>query len=157
RRLMVQIHAKGRTDIGSVRSVNQDNLLVSGDESLFIVADGMGGHAGGEIASGLAIECIKDYLARYSSVFDGGASKSHPDGKITYTLASAINFASTRIYERALEEPSLKGMGTTTTVLKFFDRYAYCAHVGDSRLYLYRCGFIYQLSEDHSLVSEQLK
>jgi protein phosphatase len=72
-------------------------------------------------------------------------------------VADAINGASTKIYERALEEPILKGMGTTATVLKIIDNYAYCGHVGDSRLYLVRCGYIYQITVDHSLVSDQLR
>jgi protein phosphatase len=72
-------------------------------------------------------------------------------------IADAINHASTKIYERALEEPSLKGMGTTATVARMVGQTLVCGHVGDSRLYLVRCGYIYQITTDHSLVSEQIR
>ncbi len=149
------VAAAGRTDIGRVRSTNQDSYLVDAAAQLYIVADGMGGHAGGEIASRLAIEKISDYIAQYGADFD--STKQHPDPRLQRIMADAINHASSRIYERALEEPGLKGMGTTATVAKILDNFVYCAHVGDSRLYLVRCGFLYQLTADHSLVSEQVR
>lgn len=154
---MIKLRTQGKTDIGRVRSVNQDSYAIDDASRLFIVADGMGGHAGGEIASRLCIECIRGYVGNSPQNFADHPGRTHPDGKITETLSSSINFASMKIYERALEEPSLKGMGTTATVLALVDNYAYCAHVGDSRLYLFRCGFIYQLTSDHSLVNEQIQ
>lgn len=149
------ITAAGATDVGQVRSSNQDSVFVGEAERLFIVADGMGGHAGGEIASSLCVQEVSRYLKDHSS--DLASSADHPDARISNVLAQAINHASTKIYERALEEPSLKGMGTTATVLKVVDGFAYVAHVGDSRCYLLRCGFIYQITNDHSLVSEQVR
>ena len=154
---LIRLKSQGKTDIGRVRSVNQDSYAIDDSNRLFIVADGMGGHAGGEIASKLCIECIRSYAENARQTFHDKQDRTHPDGKITETLSSSINFASMKIYERALEEPSLKGMGTTATVLALVDNYAYCAHVGDSRLYLFRCGFIYQLTSDHSLVNEQIQ
>jgi protein phosphatase len=154
---LLKLQAQGKTDIGRVRSVNQDSFAVDEQHRIYIVADGMGGHAGGEIASKLCIECIRQYVQTNSTFFQDKSDRIHPDGKITETLSSGINFASMKIYERALEEPALKGMGTTATALSFADNYAYCAHVGDSRLYLFRCGFIYQLTSDHSLVNEQIQ
>lgn len=150
------IEACGKTDVGQVRSANQDSFLVDDSNGLFVVADGMGGHAGGEIASQLAIQEIRAFLASHSELLND-PKLTHPDGRISSVLADAVNHASTRIYERALEEPSLKGMGTTATVLKVIGSHAYCAHVGDSRCYLIRAGFIYQLTSDHSLVSEQVR
>ncbi len=150
------IEARGKTDVGQVRSANQDSFLVDESASLFVVADGMGGHAGGEIASQLAIQEIQAFLAAHSDLIES-PNLIHPDGRISSILADAVNHASTKIYERALEEPSLKGMGTTATVLKIIGSHAYCAHVGDSRCYLIRAGFIYQLTSDHSLVGEQVR
>lgn len=152
------ITAEGATDVGQVRSSNQDSLLVNEVDHLYVVADGMGGHAGGEIASSLCVQEIAKYLKTHTDAFDPAeADRQHPDARISNTLASAVNHASTKIYERALEDPSLRGMGTTATVLKITDGQAYLAHVGDSRCYLLRCGFIYQVTNDHSLVSEQVR
>lgn len=141
--------------MGRVRQANQDAFLVDERENIYIVADGMGGHAGGEIASSLCIEQISKQLRAQSVVFSPGAH--HPNGQMIHAMITSVNFASTKIYERALEEPSLKGMGTTATVGKLVGRYLYVAHVGDSRCYLIRCDLIYQLTSDHSLVYEQVK
>lgn len=152
----LKIEARGNTDVGRVRSINQDSFLVDIPNSIFIVADGMGGHAGGEIASKLATQEISAYALEHIRELIK-EPLSHPDARINSILVDAVNHASTKIYERALEEPSLKGMGTTATVEMVIDRWAYIAHVGDSRLYLLRAGFVYQLSNDHSLVSEQVR
>ncbi len=146
------ITAIGKTDIGQVRSTNQDSLLVDEVQGLFIVADGMGGHAGGEIASSLAIREIKEYLSNVP------ISDAMDEATIGDILTAAVNHASGKIYERALEDPALKGMGTTLTLAKTLTTgTAHCAHVGDSRLYLWRSGIIYQISYDHSLVNEQVR
>lgn len=149
------IRAGGLTDVGRVRSTNQDAFLADLEDRLYVVADGMGGHAGGEIASSLCIKEVGNFLNTNRQIFDG--KNKHPDPKIRSTILNAINHASTKIYERALENPALKGMGTTATLLKIVDRHAYVGHVGDSRCYLIRCGLIYQLTNDHSLVSEQVR
>jgi protein phosphatase len=151
------VKAQGQTDAGRVRPTNQDSYLVDESSGLFIVADGMGGHAGGEIASRLCIQEIAAFLRKNASVFEPDSARKHPDQKILLTLAEAVNHASACIYDRALEDPGLKGMGTTATLLKTVDDYGYVAHVGDSRLYLIRCGFNYQVTLDHSLVSEQVR
>ncbi|MEY4632285.1 MAG: hypothetical protein RIQ81_2405 [Pseudomonadota bacterium] len=152
----MKILASGSTDVGRVRQTNQDSFLVDLNEMLFMVADGMGGHAGGEVASRVCIEEARDYLRAHGSMMKESGG-SHPDARLASLLCEAINHASTRVYEKALEEPDLKGMGTTGTLLKLVPGHAYCAHVGDSRLYLIREGFIYQITFDHSLVSEQLR
>ncbi len=151
------ITAQGATDVGQVRSSNQDSFLVSETEHLFVVADGMGGHAGGEIASSLCIQEIAKFLKQNADALVHVPGRQHPDPKIMGVMANSINHASTKIYERALEEPNLRGMGTTATVCKVLEDHAYVAHVGDSRCYLVRCGFIYQVTNDHSLVSEQVR
>jgi len=157
------IESRGLTDVGKVRTTNQDSFLVDSIGKLFIVADGMGGHAGGEVASQVCVREISAFIKKNQEIFTDSSTSSNslnrglPDPKVNILLSDAVNYASTKIYERALEEPNLKGMGTTATVLKVVDDYAYCAHVGDSRLYLLRCGYIYQLTNDHSLVEEQLR
>jgi protein phosphatase len=112
----------------------------------------MGGHAGGEVASKLCVQSISDYKD-----VDQSHDGEQPNNKLMNSLAEAVNFASTKIYERALEEPTLKGMGTTATVARIADPWCYIAHVGDSRCYLVRQGVIYQLTNDHSLVHEQVR
>lgn len=151
-----KIEAMGATDVGRIRKTNQDAFLVDLNDHLFVVADGMGGHAGGEVASQLCVQEILSYLRTHDRMMKG-ASGGHPDLRLGSVLAAAINHASLKIYEKALEEPDLKGMGTTSTLLKLSDGHAYCAHVGDSRLYLIREGFLYQITHDHSLVNEQLR
>ncbi|MFK7824354.1 MAG: Stp1/IreP family PP2C-type Ser/Thr phosphatase [Oligoflexales bacterium] len=146
-------NARGLTDRGLVRKTNQDAYLIDLNSMLLIVADGMGGHAGGEVASKLCIECVDEVFHSKLKEFP---KEELNELKATRSLSDAINVASTRIYEKALEEPNLKGMGTTATVVKIINDKTYFAQVGDSRLYLLRCGFIYQLTQDHSLVSEQV-
>ena len=152
----MRLKASGLTHVGQVRPVNQDSYLVDADEQLYIVADGMGGHAGGEIASQLCVSEISSYMKK-NYVEPDGRKSNDPDPRVSTMMASAVNHASTKIYERALEDPSLRGMGTTATVCKVIGETAYVAHVGDSRLYLVREGFIYQMTYDHSLVSEQVR
>lgn len=152
---LFQITGNGNTHVGRVRSSNQDSYLCDNKRGLYIVADGMGGHAGGEVASSLAVQNIRSYLDTHLTPAVVGS-----DGSISAAatiVAESINHASMRIYERALEEPTLKGMGTTATVVRVMGRTIVCAHVGDSRLYLLRCGYIYQITTDHSLVSEQIR
>lgn len=145
----------GMTDIGRVRSTNQDSFLIDESLGLFMVADGMGGHAGGEIASRLCVESMQATIS--SSNLLSRTDLSHPCPEILSKLSIAVNKASSDIYEHSLEDPSLRGMGTTATAVKIIDNYAYTAHVGDSRLYLIRRGFIFQMTYDHSLVSEQVR
>ncbi len=154
--MQVSIQARGNTHVGRVRSSNQDSYLCDDKRLLYVVADGMGGHAGGEIASSLAILNIRNFVDRnLPDVLK--ENLIHPDSRITTVLADAINHASEKIYERGLEEPVLKGMGTTATTVRIVNDIAYCSHVGDSRMYLIRCGYIYQVTTDHSLVSEQIR
>jgi protein phosphatase len=147
----------GQTDVGRVRASNQDSFLVDDATGLYIVADGMGGHAGGEIASRIAIDGIRDQVLTHRKDFRDIPPDAHPQPTLMNILAGAINYASSKIYEHSLEDPGLRGMGTTATAVKIVDEYAYWAHVGDSRLYLMRSGFIYQLTFDHSLVNEQVR
>ena len=155
----MNIAASGLTDPGRKRDHNEDSFLVDEGLRLFVVADGMGGHAGGGTASRLAVETIRDRLseARQSSPEVFGDSAEPEDGKLLEFLRQAVEAACAAIFKAAQGDPTLAGMGTTVTAALIDGETAYLAHVGDSRCYLLREGKIYQISEDHSLVNEQLK
>lgn len=156
-----EIKAVAGSDVGMVRESNQDSFAIDHNAGLYMVADGMGGRAGGEIASNLAVSTVSLELTRN---LDSMLARNIP-GRRTL-LSQAINSASLKIYERSLELPQFRGMGTTATVLwippphhspsRSADQ-AIIAHVGDSRCYVFRTGLLYQITEDHSLVNEKLK
>jgi serine/threonine protein phosphatase PrpC len=139
-----------RTDTGLVRTLNEDSVawvtphdqdVANGRGSLALVADGMGGHAAGEVASALAADVIRRL---YYDL----------DGPIPQVLANAFSAANRAIIEYADEHPECRGMGTTCTVLAFSDRKAWLAHIGDSRAYLLRDRNLIQISEDQTLVAK---
>jgi PPM family protein phosphatase len=153
------IDARGATDVGRRREQNEDAFLVDLETSLFIVADGMGGHAGGGTASSLAVRTIQERIraARAAAPASFTSPTSEDARNFPSVLRLAVESACRAIYGAAQEDPSLAGMGTTVTAVLVAGRTAFVAHVGDSRCYLVRGGRIFQLSEDHSLVNEQLK
>ena len=133
-----------RTHQGKVRKNNQDSLLaLPGAYPLYAVADGMGGHRGGNVASAMAVESL--------STLDVSVV---PDQAV---LEAAVLLANSRIFERQLHDFSLSGMGTTLTALWEGDDFLLVAHVGDSRAYRYRDGILTQATTDHSLVGELLR
>ncbi len=154
------IEARGITDVGQRRDHNEDSFLVDEGLGLFIVADGMGGHAGGGTASRLAVETIQAAV-RHAKEAEPDSFGAEPgaveDSPLPDVLRGAVEEACAVIYRTAQGDPDLAGMGTTVTAALVHGRVAYVAHVGDSRCYLLREGRIYQVSEDHSLVNEQLK
>jgi protein phosphatase len=151
------IHGFGCTDVGMVRESNQDNYLLAEGLSLFVVADGMGGHNGGEVASQIAVETIDDYVRlrkKDGPLSHDGPLEKHPAIEL---IASALKQASARIHRTAVRSPDLHGMGTTVTGIFFHGRFAFVGHVGDSRAYLIRGNRIEQLSDDHSMVAEMVR
>jgi len=154
-----EVEAVGQTDVGQRRDHNEDSFLVDAALGLFIVADGMGGHAGGGTASRLAVETIQRSVLEAREREPGlfGAPSGVEESPLPDVLREAVEAACTRIFEAAQGNPDLSGMGTTVTAALLDGRTAFIAHVGDSRCYLLRGGKIYQVSEDHSLVNEQLK
>jgi PPM family protein phosphatase len=156
---ILTIAARGLTDVGQRREHNEDAYLVAPDLGLYVVADGMGGHAGGGTASRLAVETIQDSVraAQVSRPELFGSGAGVEDSPLPDVLRQAVEAASARIFGAAQADPALSGMGTTVTAALVDGRCAFVAHVGDSRCYLLRGGRIYQVSEDHSLVNEQLK
>ena len=153
----LSIAARGITDVGQRRDHNEDSYLVDEALGLFIVADGMGGHAGGGTASRLAVETIRAAVARAKADDPDFGGADAEDTRVPDLLRQAVEEACAVIYETAQTDPELAGMGTTVTAVLLDARTAFVAHVGDSRCYLLREGRIYQVSEDHSLVNEQLK
>ncbi|ERN40055.1 serine/threonine protein phosphatase [Rubidibacter lacunae KORDI 51-2] len=138
----------GLTDTGLVRAVNQDSYYADPDGRFFIVADGMGGHAGGQEASKLATECISAYIDQYWT--DSGAVSD-------LLLRNAIIQANQAILEDQQVNPERAEMGTTVVLALFRDNEAWCAHVGDSRLYVLRDSKLELVTEDHTWVSWALR
>jgi protein phosphatase len=136
------------TDIGRKRSQNQDSIGSFPDLGLFLVADGMGGHRGGETASAMAVEVISQVVRQWLSKSDWNPS---------HVLTDAIQKANNAIFDRSQSDPNLQGMGTTTVAILLKDNSLTIGHVGDSRCYYYRPGGIWQLTRDHSLVQEKLR
>ncbi len=153
------VAARGQTDVGRKRDHNEDSFLVDEDLGLYLVADGMGGHAGGGTASRIAVQSIRASLqtAREADPDLFTRLGTLEDSPLREVLREAVETACQRIYQAAQSDPSLAGMGTTVTAAVLAGSNTFVAHVGDSRCYIARKGHIYQVSEDHSLVNEQLK
>jgi protein phosphatase len=141
----VRLTAAGRTDAGLVRSANEDRFLVLPDSGIFLVADGIGGHPAGEVASELAVRIISRSVGSLRALSAEDASDR---------VRAALGTANDAILERAGSDPEKCGMGTTATVLALFEG-GYCiGYVGDSRAYLFRAGRLVRLTRDHSCVEE---
>ena len=145
-----------QTDVGKKRDHNEDNFLVDKKLKLFIVADGMGGHAAGEVASSMCVKKVREALVSNQDLLErfvaGEEGVSRAD--IQRILEHAVQSACSQIFERAQKETEKRGMGTTCSVLLLTEERGFIAHVGDSRIYLMRQGQVHQLSDDHSLINE---
>ncbi len=153
------IEAYGLSDVGRRREKNEDSILVDNGLHVYMVADGMGGHLGGEFASNLTVKTVQEVFQKLeedpeATLVAGGEEAATDIGE---RLKYSIRVASMRVYDEASKNESLSGMGTTAVGIAINDDRAYIANVGDSRAYLIRDKTITQLTEDHSLVSEQLK
>jgi len=190
----MKILAWGKTDTGRKRDHNEDNYLVDDGLKLFAVADGMGGHQGGETASRIALEVLADQVkaagdfSEIESGRGGNISKTQPIRTGTFTdvlddttddvpggtdatvpqpsepfcaaaavMAHAAQAASFAIFDAALADSELRGMGTTLTALLYHAGRIHLVHAGDSRAFLFRDGKLEQLTEDHSWIAEQVK
>jgi protein phosphatase len=154
----MRITSCGITDVGVKRTNNEDNYLINDELNLFVVCDGMGGHAGGEFASAIAVNTVEEVLSDLETSPEIEAARE--DGAVEVMrerLRYAIRLAGKRIFEKANAEPEYRGMGTTCLVLLVDGANAFVAHVGDSRGYIVRDGRIEQLTEDHSLVNEKIR
>lgn len=137
------------TDIGKVREINQDSFAVDLETGLFLVADGMGGHAAGEKASQTAVEIITEKIKAGA----GAAS----NGQLLDLLQNSIQEANREIINASMEDQSMRGMGTTATVLVTRGNQVYVGHVGDSRAYMVRNRRIDQITDDHSIVAQLVR
>ena len=143
--------AFAKSDVGKVREMNQDFYYISKPEDklqLFIIADGMGGYKGGEIASRLAVETSKSYIINN---FD---SIEHDRESILKLVKSAIEYANLVVYEKSKESEQLENMGTTIDICLIISNKVYIGHIGDSRVYRKRRDFFRKLTTDHSYVQK---
>jgi serine/threonine protein phosphatase PrpC/CRP-like cAMP-binding protein len=150
------------TDVGRVRDHNEDNYLVDKKLSLFIVCDGMGGHAAGEVASALAVRTVHEQVRAHRDVIDEFETKSRAGEKastreVLNLLEQSVQRACARIHEEAMADPHKRGMGTTLSAILFAGNKGLIAHVGDSRVYLFREGRVQQVTEDHTVFNELIK
>jgi protein phosphatase len=145
----VKLLYAARTDVGMIRSGNEDNFAVdaNGARGIFIVADGMGGHAAGEVASEMAVQIIQRELSPVVDLLSE---------EVTKLVANTLRKANRAIHDRTLTEVDKQGMGTTASVLLVSGSRYLIGQVGDSRIYLMRDGTLQQLTKDHSYVQEQV-
>jgi len=155
----VQILGGGATDVGRVRSNNEDCFRLVQPLNLFVLSDGMGGEAHGEIASALAVETVVKHCMEAESNPNAPLYGNPPASVSARTrrLTSAVHLANRNIYNSSQEHPDQAGMGATLTALWISGDALSIAHVGDSRAYLLRNGALQQLTRDHSLVAEQVR
>ena len=148
------IKAYAKTDIGKVREMNQDDYHISNslDEvQLYMLADGMGGYKGGEIASNQAIQSAISYIENNFKEIEKDKDS------IIQLLASSMEYANMIVYEKSKENKELEGMGTTLEIVLIYNNKAYIGHIGDSRIYRIRKSFIRKLTQDHSYVQKLVK
>lgn len=155
----LRIEVAGQTDVGRKRTHNEDNFAIMPEFGLYVVADGMGGHASGEIASGMAVETLREFFDATGAdpertwPYKMDRSRGYEENR----LITGIKLCNLRIYEAAQRNPRQRGMGTTLVSLFAVEDGIYVAHVGDSRVYRVRDGQMDQLTEDHSLLNDYKK
>ena len=156
----MKIEVSGQTHVGMKRNHNEDNLLLLPEERLFVVADGMGGHSSGEVASKIAVEEVAEFFRMTSQdleitwPYKMDKQRNYDENR----LATGVKLANMRIFEKASADTKYKGMGTTiVTVYVATDSDVVVGHVGDSRVYFFRDNTLRQITEDHSLLNDYLK
>ena len=156
---MPALRSSSRTDVGRKRKHNEDAHLADDALGLYIVADGMGGHAAGEVASAQAVKSIREALADGRPLLEAFARNPTPEASevISQLMEKAIGIACAEVHALASSDAGRRGMGTTVVVLLVAGNKAVVGHVGDSRVYLHRKGRVHQLTEDHTLIQEQIK
>ena len=148
------IKAYAKSDVGKVREINEDSFYISDslDEiQLYILADGMGGYKGGEVASKLAIQSAKNYIESNFKEIEKDKDS------IIQLVGSSIEYANMIVYEKSKENKELNGMGTTLDVCLIYNNRVFIGHVGDSRVYRIRKEFMRKLTQDHSYVQKLVK
>jgi len=155
--IMLVIESAGITDIGRKRKNNEDSLFLDNDLGLYIVADGMGGHLAGEVASKLVVDTVRDYMKRFKEDEDAEKLEDFDEtlSKEAGQLLSGIKLANQEVYQAAQSNESYRGMGSTLSVVYFTDKTFIVANAGDSPIYLVHDGSIELLSVIHNVMAEQ--
>ncbi len=155
----VRIEVAGETNVGRKRNHNEDNFALMPEFGLYVVADGMGGHASGEVASKMSIDILREFLAETADdpertwPYKMDRTKGYEENR----LITGIKLSNLRINEAAQRDGSKRGMGTTWVGLYAVEDGVYVAHVGDSRCYRFRANKLEALTEDHSLLNDYIK
>jgi protein phosphatase len=155
----LRIEVAGETNVGMKRNHNEDNFSIIEESGLYIVADGMGGHASGEVASKMAVDALKEFFLSTAQdpertwPYKMDRSKGYEENR----LITGIKLANLRIFESAQRDARQRGMGTTIVTMFAVEDGVYVAHVGDSRVYRIRDNSIEQMTEDHSLLNDYIK
>lgn len=154
----MQVKAYGLTHVGRQRQHNEDSFLVEDNARLYLVADGMGGHAAGEIASRIAVDSISEFIL-HTKEDDGTWPHAYDEHyrRTTNRLMAAVRMANTRVLEAMRKDARLRGMGTTIVACMADNETMSVAHVGDSRVYLIRGNQLSRITNDHSWVFEQVQ
>ena len=153
---MSKLEIIGISDPGVSRDRNEDAYILLADKGIAILADGMGGHQAGEVASAMAVDIIGRHLHAALCLAPAAGSLDATPVEV-HALHAAVQLANHAIFEAAQSKPEYNGMGTTIVIAVFQANVLYVAHVGDSRLYRFRAGVLQQITEDHSMVQELLK
>ncbi len=151
------MRAAGVTDVGKVRQINQDSFEILENQCIYIVADGMGGHAAGDQASRIAVKTITEILSAYDFSTDNPSEQASEPLVIEELIRYALQEANEQILLASLSNQHLQGMGTTAIVAVAHHGNLYIGHVGDSRTYLIRNRQVSQLTEDHSVVQQLVR
>ena len=147
----VQLRIAGYTDTGLRRQHNEDHIGFDQELGIAVLADGMGGHQAGEIASHMAVESV---LGNLQTIVDRESSRPISDSQLLEFVSNTISYSNSMIYQAAEAQEEHKGMGTTLVAAMVKDSQIYAGHVGDSRMYLYRDQSLSRITKDHSLVQD---
>lgn len=151
------VEVAGRTDVGCVRANNEDNFGFDSRYGIFVVCDGMGGQAAGEVASKMGVDILLDYFRKNSLSAENHSFNGNKRASGAASLASAIQLANSTIFKAGQEQNGRSGMGATMVAALVRGNALAIGNVGDSRIYMVRQGAIQQLTQDHSLVMEQVR
>ena len=155
----MRVRFSGETNIGLKRAHNEDSFFLPEEAKLAIVADGMGGHASGEVASKMAVDTVAEHFRNTAedAELTWPYKLDGPDKYDANRLTTGIKLANLRIYDKAQKDENCHGMGTTIVATLFLDDKVLIGHVGDSRVYRFRDGQLMQLTEDHSLLNDYIR
>jgi PPM family protein phosphatase len=155
---MVVVESAGLTDVGKKRKANEDSLFLDDDLKIYVVADGMGGHQAGEVASGLVVKTMQDYMRRFRNNTDAEelAEVDKTLSKDANRLVSSIHLSNRVVFQMSNNRAAYEGMGSTVSAVLFTDDTVIATNVGDSPIYLIRHGSIQNLAVTHTVLAEQL-